>query len=323
MLAFLVQEYHGEIVSRNQKEQERRRGVYQTQQHAGSQAFVETLPLLRSHILSRIGSHGRTHCVKRTAHEHGKLVSRRYRRHIGRSQAVYGGLEHYAAYCGYGVLKSHGKPHKEKSADMLRAEMPVFTVGSEYRIAFADSPQAAEARHELSYNRCQSRAENVHFKAENEHDIQHDIHNRGDNKPAYRGLAVPKGTEYSRGHVVQKVCGYTCENGENISIGTLKYIVGSVCEGKYFRAEYQRYRRNCSCKENAQPQGIGHISAELLEVPSAEHLGDRNGKSVADSHNEADNEKVYRACASHGGKSLVAEEASHNSGVGDVVELLK
>jgi hypothetical protein len=60
---------------------------------------------------------------------------------------------------------------------MLRAEMPVVTVGFEYRIAFADPPQAAEARHELSYHRCQSRAENVHFEAENEYDVKHDIHN--------------------------------------------------------------------------------------------------------------------------------------------------
>ena len=85
-ILYFLAENRGEVFTKEQNKYKGCNTINKSQQRTGFFSLLQSVKLAGSYILSRIGRHGRTHRIIRTAKEHIDLDRRCHRSYCHRSQ---------------------------------------------------------------------------------------------------------------------------------------------------------------------------------------------------------------------------------------------
>ena len=284
---------------------------------------MEPLPLFGPHVLPAVGGHGGAHGFQRAGKEHGHLVGGGGRGDIHGAQHIHGALQHHAADGGDGKLQSHGQPQGQKVPDAPPGPGPVAFFQPEHLKAPAHLPQAAEARQKLADGGGEGRAEHPPLQADDEKQVQGDVHRRGHHQPDHGGAAVPHRPEDARAHIVKDIPRDARENGGDVDPGAVDDIRGGIHQLQDIPAEDHRHSGDQHPEKDAAAGRPCHIFPQGVIVPRAETLGDGNGEAAADADGPAHHQKVDGAGAAHRRQGVSAQKLAHNGGIHHAVELLE
>ena len=169
----------------------------------------------------------------------------------------------------------------------------------------------------------QRRTKDAELERYDEQQIEPDVQRAGQNQEIQRRFAVAQRTHNSRHHIVQKDERNTGKNPADIDNCAIDDVLRRLHQLHHRAGQRHGGNRQHYATHNAEPCRVGHVAAQVLVVPRTEQLCNGNGKAVADTANEAQNQIVDRAgCADRGQRADAAEPADNNC-IGQRIELLE
>ncbi len=220
-------------------------------------------------------------------------------------------------------MKSHGNANVGQLPGVKGAELPLLWRAVEDGEPLLDHNQAAQAGNHLTDHRGNGSAGNPHGEHQNQHQVQHDVHQRSNHQEVHRGFAVPQGTEDAACHVVQHGGRNTVEDDLNVA----DRIVHNFRRGVH-PAEHGRAQEPCgNCQHNAEGGGqVGGVHYEAPHVTfflGTEGLGNGDGKARTNAHAEAQDQEVDGAGGAYGSQCVGTKELAYNGCIHNVIQLLE
>ena len=214
-----VNEQAQHLIAKQQHNTEGQAAVDQPHHGSRPHALPDPVQLPGADVLPGEGRHSGGQGVKHTAEEHAQLEGRAHSRHGVHTQAVHGPLHHHGTDGSDGKLQAHGQTDTQHGASPPHGEAPVFLRKLQDREPLEDHQQAADAGNQLAHSCSHRRAGHVHAGINDQHQVQHDVHQGSQHQEYHRRFAVSQGTENAAGHVIQHAAGNRRENDPDIGSG--------------------------------------------------------------------------------------------------------
>ena len=279
--------------------------------------------LARAQILPGVGGGGGADGVVGAGAERVHFRACGDRCHSAGAQPVDGGLQQDAADGSDGILQTHGQAHVQQVPGIDAPEAQVLPAQVQQREPFYNESKTQKTRNQLAKEGGPAGAGNAHVERNDEYDIQHHIHQTGQNQEHQRRPGVAQRADNAGQQIIQHGGGNAKENHPDIIVGIGEGLLRGVHPTQNRSAQGGGSQRDDQGNGGSQPDHVAHKPAKALKILLTELLGHRNGKAGAHAVAQAQHQKVDGAGGADACQRVHPQKFTNHDRIDHAVELLK
>ena len=321
-LGLIVEEGH-DIGGKNQHRHHQDQGAANGKEQCAADALSGPLHLVAAQVLAHEGGGRQSNGLHGQEQQLVNLGIRRPAGHTVVTEVIDIGLDKNIGEGGDRHLDGGGDTHPD---DLLQ-HIPMEPQRAQAQLDTLVCPQ--QCRHHqycrgcLGQDRSQRHTLNAHIKGQDEHQIQHRIHNGTDHQEIEGPLGIAHRPEDTRADVIEHQTQNAAEIDGEIGGGFWQHILRGLHQPQHKGCHAEAH----ASEDHAQNQGHGDGGMDgffHLVVPfRTVILADDHARTGRKAHKETDEHIDNGAHGAHGGVSLVADKLTHHPGIHGVVQLLE
>ena len=156
-----------------------------------------------------------------------------------------------------------------------------------------------------------------------EYDIQHHIHQTGQNQEHQRRPGVAQRADNAGQQIIQHGGGNAKENHPDIIVGVGEGLLRGVHPAQNGSAQGGGRQRDNQSNDGSQPDHVAHEPAKALKILLTELLGHGDGKAGADTVAQSQHQKVDGAGRANARQRVYPQKFTNHDRIHHAVKLLK